>query len=160
MRWKINSAAPTIGKGFPPMMRRMSTKLWRRGVGTALKANGRMRTENCWCRQCWNLAWTWCLAGFLIAWISYIHISNISKYLLYICNLKAITTLPIHYLTLKIPMNTGAESGKLILSWEFWEFWERLLRVGFTGNLALGIFGNFGNFSETYCDWYCHNMER
>lgn len=52
-------------------------------------------------------------------------------------------------------MNTGAEPGKLILSWEFWEFWEfweRLLPVGFTGNLALGIFGNFGNFLETYCD--------
>ena len=49
-------------------------------------------------------------------------------------------------------MNTGAEPGKLILSWEFW---ERLLPVGFTGNLALGIFGNFGNFGnflETYCD--------
>lgn len=37
-------------------------------------------------------------------------------------------------------MNTGAEPGKLILSWEFWEFLERLLRVAFTGNLALGIF--------------------
>lgn len=49
-------------------------------------------------------------------------------------------------------MNTGAEPGKLILSWEFWEFWELLLRVAFTGNLALGIFGNFGNFLETYCD--------
>ena len=48
-------------------------------------------------------------------------------------------------------MNTGAEPGKLILSWEFWEFWEfweRLLPVGFTGNLALGIFGNFGNFGN------------
>ena len=42
-------------------------------------------------------------------------------------------------------MNTGAEPGKLILSWEFWEFWERLLRVGFAGNLPLGILGNFGN---------------
>ena len=40
-------------------------------------------------------------------------------------------------------MNTGAEPGKLILSWEFWEFWERLLRVAFTGNLALGILGIF-----------------
>lgn len=57
-------------------------------------------------------------------------------------------------------MNTGAEPGKLILSWEFWEFWERLLPVRFTGNSVLGIFGNFGNFSETYCDWYCRNMER
>jgi len=57
-------------------------------------------------------------------------------------------------------MNTGAEPGKLILSWEFWEFWERLLQVVFTGDSALGIFGNFGNFSETYCDWYWHNMER
>lgn len=42
-------------------------------------------------------------------------------------------------------MNTGAEPGKLILSWEFWEFWERLLPVGFAGNLPLGILGNSGN---------------
>ena len=49
-------------------------------------------------------------------------------------------------------MNTGAEPGKLILSWEFWEFWERLLQVGFTCNSSLGILGNFGNFLETYCD--------
>ena len=45
-------------------------------------------------------------------------------------------------------MNTGAEPGKLILSWEFWEFWERLLQVVFTGDSALGIFGNFGNFGK------------
>ena len=57
-------------------------------------------------------------------------------------------------------MNTGTEPGKLILSGEFWEFWERLLPVRFTGNSGLGIFGNFGNFLETYCDLYCHNMER
>ena len=57
-------------------------------------------------------------------------------------------------------MNTGTEPGKLILSWEFLEFWERLLPVRFTGNSGLGIFGNFGNFLETYCDLYCHNMER
>ena len=29
----------------------------------------------------------------------------------YICNLIVITTLPIHYLTLIISMNTGAKSG-------------------------------------------------
>lgn len=47
-------------------------------------------------------------------------------------------------------MNTGAEPGKLILSWEFWEFWERLLQVVFAGDSALGIFGNFWEFWEFF----------
>ena len=45
-------------------------------------------------------------------------------------------------------MNTGAEPGKLILSWEFWEFWERLLPVRFTGNSVLGILGILGIFRK------------